>query len=85
MLESVKQKYASIPGRPISETSIKTDALLQQEKQVEVKGPGETTFLELTWRAPAATENDFFVLDGVGQPTYRSNQPEYVWRRWYIQ
>ncbi len=62
MLESVKQKYASIPGRPISETSIKKDALLQQEKQVEVKGPGETTFLELTWRAPAATENDFFVL-----------------------
>jgi len=62
MLESVKQKYASIPGRPISETSIKKDALLQQEKQVEVKGPGETTFLELTWRAPAATENDFFML-----------------------
>ena len=62
MLEIVKKKYASIPGHPVPQTSIKMDALLQEEKQVEVKGPGETTYLELTWRAPAATDNDFFVL-----------------------
>jgi len=29
-------------------------------KQIEVKGPGETTFIELSWRAPAANNPDFF-------------------------
>ena len=38
------------------------------EKQVEVSGPGETTFVQLAYRAPAAREADFFaftVLDSL--------------------
>ena len=32
----------------------------QEEQRIELSGPGETTYLELTWRAPAASEEDFF-------------------------
>ncbi len=62
MLELVKSNYAHIPARPVPHLEILAEPVLQQEKQVEVKGPGETTYLELTWRAPAATDADFFAL-----------------------
>jgi len=34
---------------------------LSAEKRVEVHGPGETTYITLAYRAPAASEPDFFV------------------------
>jgi zinc protease len=62
MLELIKKVYSSIPGHPVQQSSIKKDELLQQEKRVEVKGPGETTYLEFTWRAPSADDQDFYAM-----------------------
>ncbi len=62
MLEAVQKKYAPIPGIPVAPRPIKLDAPLTAEKRLEVKGPGETTYLELSWRAPAASQEDFFAL-----------------------
>ena len=62
MLELVKLNYGAIPGHPVPQIIVQKDAPLPQEKHVEVKGPGETTYLELSWRAPAATEKDFFAM-----------------------
>ena len=62
MLESIKKAYSSIPGHAVPAVHIKTDAALEQEKRVEVKGPGETTYLELSWRAPGAADDDFFAM-----------------------
>jgi zinc protease len=62
MLDLINDRYADIPGKPVPETPVKIEQALQQENQVEVHGPGETTYLELTWRAPAASRDDFFAL-----------------------
>jgi len=62
MLNLIKDRYAAIPGKPIPEIQVKNESVLQQEQHVEVHGPGETTYLELTWHAPAASNDDFFAL-----------------------
>jgi zinc protease len=62
MLELIKDRYTDIPGNPVPKTTIRIDQILHQEEQIEVHGPGETTYLELTWRAPAANSDDFFAL-----------------------
>ncbi len=62
MLENIETRYAHISGHkaPLPQTA--HDPVLMTHKQLEVKGPGETTFIELSWRAPAATNSDFFAL-----------------------
>jgi zinc protease len=62
LLDSIRKSYAAIPAREVSSTKIKIDQKPQNEKRVEVKGPGETTYLQLSWRAPSATDKDFFLL-----------------------
>ncbi len=62
MLELIKNVYSAIPGHSVQQVSIKRDDLLQQEKRVEVKGPGETTYLEFSWRAPSADNQDFYAI-----------------------
>jgi zinc protease len=62
MLDSIKNRYIHHPGHKLPFPQIILDPVLQKHKQLEVKGPGETTFIELSWRAPAATNPDFFVL-----------------------
>jgi zinc protease len=62
MLVLINKIYSAIPGKPVQQVSIKRDDLLKQEKRVEVKGPGETTYLELSWRAPSADNQDFYAM-----------------------
>ncbi len=62
MLESIKKRYSQLPGHKTAILQIAPDPVLQTHKHIEVKGPGETTFIELSWRAPAATSPDFFAL-----------------------
>jgi len=62
MIEAVRKAYSHIPGRTTNEKKIAIDQFLEAEKRVEVKGPGETTYIELSWRAPSALDQDFFTL-----------------------
>lgn len=62
MMEKVHKHYGSIPAGSAHPHIPAVDAPLQQEKRVEVKGPGETTFLQLAYRAPAANDDDFFAV-----------------------
>lgn len=62
MIEAIKKAYSHIPGRPATEKIIQFDPVLEAEKRVEVKGPGETTYIELSWRAPSAADQDFYTL-----------------------
>lgn len=62
MLALVNKYYGEIPaGKPHAHLP-ELDQPLQSEQRVEVKGPGETTYLQLAYRAPAAAENDFFIV-----------------------
>lgn len=62
MLARVRELYGKIPGSPVAPTVISREPLLKTEKKIEVHGPGETTYLTLAYRAPAASDADFFAV-----------------------
>lgn len=62
MLERIQQVYGKIPGKTVNHNEIVQEPRLTAERQVEVHGPGETTYLQVAYRAPAAADPDFFVV-----------------------
>jgi zinc protease len=62
MLELINDRYKGISGKLPERTSIEIDSPLSKQERVEITGPGETTYLQLSYRAPAASNNDFFVF-----------------------
>ncbi len=58
-LEEAYGKLGAMPGDSLEDLR---EPALEEEQRIEVTGPGETTYVELTWRAPAASEEDFFTL-----------------------
>ena len=68
MLEQIRQLYEPIPaGSPPPRLS-RPEPPQAGERKVTVEGPGETTYLQLAYRAPSAGDPDFFpftVLDSL--------------------
>jgi zinc protease len=68
MLEKINGYFANLqPGKPVS-PNIAPEPAPSGEKQVEVSGPGETTFVQIAYHAPGADHPDFFpftVLDSL--------------------
>jgi zinc protease len=62
ILDRIKTRFEPIPGRKVSTVLELHEPALQKEELIEVNGPGETTYLEISWRAPAASDEDFFVI-----------------------
>ena len=61
MLEKVQTRFGQLPSAPAPRDTIPQEtAPLDGEKRVEVQGPGETTFLEVAYRAPAGSDPQFF-------------------------
>ena len=68
MLERLRRLYGRLPARPKPRALVRPEPEMAGERRVVVEGPGETTYLELAYRAPAATHADFFplaVLDSI--------------------
>jgi zinc protease len=62
MLDRIGDIYGKLPGTPVAALEIPLEAPLNGEKRIEVRGPGETTYLNLSYRAPAASDPDFFAV-----------------------
>jgi zinc protease len=62
MLDRLQKRYVSMPGRPADPLILAEDPPLTVEKRVDVSGPGETTYIELYYRAPNAANKDFFTI-----------------------
>jgi len=60
VLEKISAYYEHIPAKPIEHLQLAAEPDLAGEQQVVVRGPGETTYLELAYHAPAASSKDFF-------------------------
>jgi zinc protease len=58
----LRNLYERVPSTPKPDREITQDAPLQSEKRIVVEGPGETTYLEISYRAPRAAEKDFFIM-----------------------
>ncbi len=68
MLQTIQNIYGSIPARKINKSVIPAENPPEAEKRVDVTGPGETEYIQLAYRAPAASNPDFFpftVLDSL--------------------
>jgi zinc protease len=60
MLSEIKQFYESIPARGVPPRLSRPEPPQPGERQVTVEGPGETTYTQFAYRAPAANHPDFF-------------------------
>ena len=68
MLDKVRGYYEAIPSGPLPPHPAQLENPLSQERKVDLKGPGETSYLKVGYRAPAASDPDFFaftVLDSI--------------------
>lgn len=62
ILARLKELYGEKAAAPLVNHTISPDPPLNGEKRIEVNGPGETTFVQLAYRTPAASHPDFFAL-----------------------
>ncbi len=62
MLDMLTEQYASLPAGTPAGNPTRPEAPLGEERRVAVSGPGETTYLQLAYRSPAAAHPDFFAL-----------------------
>jgi zinc protease len=68
MLERIRELYEPIPAGPPPPRRIRPEPEQNGERTVTVEGPGETTYLQVAYRAPEASHEDFFpytVLDSL--------------------
>jgi len=62
MLARIDELFGELPeGEDVPETN-RPEPVQRGEKRVVVRGPGDTTYLTLAFRAPEATHDDFYPL-----------------------
>lgn len=62
MLEKIEDTFGKLPpGKPL-DTSIIQETFSKGEQRVTVSGPGQTSFVQIAYHAPSASNLDFFGL-----------------------
>ena len=62
MLTRIQQLYATIPAGPPPPRPNIHEPLPSAEDRLTLEGPGETTFMQVAYHAPAGNHPDFFAL-----------------------
>lgn len=68
MINRLSDLYGGLPASPPPPHPAQSEPPSSGEQRLEVSGPGETTYLQLSYHAPAASNPDFFafsVLDSL--------------------
>jgi zinc protease len=68
MLDRVKTLYNHIPAGEMPEHTDRTEPPLTAERRIDLQGPGDTTFIMISYRAPRGNDEDFLafsVLDSL--------------------
>jgi len=60
MLEKLVKLYESIPIVPEPDRPSITEPKQTDERRLVVEGPGETTYIQIAYKAPASSDPDFF-------------------------
>jgi zinc protease len=61
-LALTRQYFGDIPSQPVEKHIPAPEEELPSPERVELRGPGDTTFVEIVWRAPKANSDDFFAF-----------------------
>ena len=62
MLARIHELFEPIPAGPIPARLARPEPEASGEHQLTIEGPGETTYLEISYHAPAGDDPDFFPL-----------------------
>jgi zinc protease len=62
MLERITELFEPIPAVDVQRGNIRVEPSQPGERRVMVEGSGETVYLQIAYRAPAAANSDFFPL-----------------------
>ena len=62
MLERIQDLYAGLPTGPDAPHLKRAEPPQTGERRLIVEGPGETTYVQLSYRAPAGSDPDFFIF-----------------------
>lgn len=62
MLERIRELYEAIPPSDLRPQAARPEPVQSGERRITVEGPGETTYMQLAYHAPAASHEDFFPL-----------------------
>lgn len=62
MEKRLREIYDEIPSAGQPRAQISPDNPPERENETIIEGPGETTYLQMVYRAPRAVEKDFFIL-----------------------
>ena len=60
MLERIQELYGPLANADLSAPKMRPEPKQNGERIVNVEGPGETTYVEVVYHAPAANDPDFF-------------------------
>jgi zinc protease len=63
MLDRIRELYEPLPSGTQPGRLVRKEPPQSGERRVSVEGPGETVFLQVSYRAPAADDFDFFALN----------------------
>jgi zinc protease len=63
MLDRIRELFEPLPAGPQPLRLARTEPLQAGERRVSVEGPGETVYLQVSYRAPAGDDQDFFALN----------------------
>jgi zinc protease len=63
ILQRIRELYEPLKAGPSPTRLIREEPAQMDERHVSVEGPGETVYLQISYRAPAADHPDFFALN----------------------
>ncbi len=62
LIENLTDKYQHIENKAFAPLKIQPENEISTKKEVTVEGPGDTVFIQISYRAPKAADDDFFAL-----------------------
>ncbi len=62
MLKRIKELFGRIPKGPTPPRLARPEPAQQGEVRLSLEGPGETTYIQVSYRFPTASNTDFFAL-----------------------
>ena len=65
MIQRLGEAYGGLPPAEVPELRLSPEPEPQGEQRVEISGPERTTYLRISYRAPAASQADFLTLSVV--------------------
>lgn len=62
VLKNISELYGGIKQQETADPMPEPESELRKSQKIEIEGPGDTIYLQISYRSPAANSDDFFAL-----------------------